>query len=307
MAKPILAHVGLHKTATTWLQERLFEPASKAGQIRYCDNRPLLRGGLGKPEIDCFDPAALRAQLEADLNATIGDEPIVISDEIIAGLPFHHMFRGRIKLKRLAETLPEAHVLITIRAQVPLIYSAWGHYLRGGNTASLAAFVHQPEGRDAALWDPILNRSAYDYLTLLDWCEDVFGAGRVIMVPMESMTRAPESFLRTIEDCTGLRLPMPVAAEKQVNTAWSHPALNLLRQVNRLSDVDARWQVGPFARIGNRLADRFDRFIPEGRKMRTKAAALALIEKAIGDTYRDSNRALSARLGVDLGALGYSV
>ena len=206
---------------------------------------------------------------------------------------------------RLAETFPEARILATVREQRALLQSYYGHYIRGGGTASLADFLAQPEAEAAHVWDPIVDLDFFDYAALLKMLQNRFGAAQVSVVPMEWMLSDPEAFLAHLSETWGLDLPTSLApsAGKVVNPAWAPQAFEAARLANHLQSGKPRWR--RYRLKPNRWAARVDRVVPSGRRAAAKARQASLIEAALVDRYDASNAALAQAIGIDLAAFGY--
>jgi hypothetical protein len=302
---PLLIHVGLHKTGTTWLQKRVFQ-AKAEREIEYCGDIGLIYRQFIVPSFADFDPEQARARF-APLRAAATEKGrlAVISGENLAGRPFHGKFQREIVADRLAAVLPDAHILITIREQNAVILSMYGQYLRYGYTSSLRAFLKEPP-TDVA-HDPVLNRSFYDYERLIATYERRFPANKILVVPFEWMLAEPAAMMERLSQGTGIALT-PVAAEtarQTTNSAWSDLAYDALRHMNRLESQDSRWQLAPGMFRPNAMAARIDRLTPAFLRRRMHKARRQLVEDAIGNLYAASNHRVSQRIGIDLAQYGY--
>lgn len=303
----LVVHVGLHKTGTTWLQRTIFAPAHDC-HIIYSETREKLRGVFLKPRQDAFSPDTARAVLDPLISeARARGWPAVVSDEALGGLPFGDRFRQATAFQRLHDTYPQAGLLITIREQRRVLQSVYGHYLRGGGTATLAKFLSQPPPDRAATWDPIVDLDYYDYSRLLRYAETIFGEGRVLMVPMEWMLAKPAGLLTRLSETfgvewTGFEQPN---TEQVVNSAWSTLGYGLNRRLNYLKVGEPRWDMRTWWLKPNAVAARVDQLTPAGLRRRQKARQLDVIDSAVGNRYAASNTALASRLNLDLTSFGY--
>lgn len=303
MTPPLLLHVGLHKTGTTWLQRQVFEAKAQAGEIAYCGDTGVIYSAFIVPRSDRFDARAAR-EVFAPLMAT--GKPLVISGENLAGRPFHAEHQQEIVAARLVQSFPEAHVLLTIREQDAVIGSMYGQYLRFGHTSGLADFLAEPPAGSG--FRPVLDRAFYDYDALLTRYEARFGAGRVTVLPFEWMLKAPDAALGRLWAAMGVDLaPVGAKGGRSENPALSVLGYRALRFFNRFANADSRHLHRGHWFNPNGLAQRVSNLTPRGLQARMKAAEAAMIRQALGQTYAASNRALAARLGLDLGALGYQV
>lgn len=304
----VLFHIGLHKTGTTWLQNQVFSPQD-GRRFVYSEDRELIRGNLSVINPQFFDPETAKLDY-VPLIQRAADKgiPLILSDELLGGLPFHHAFTRVIAAQNIKSVFPNAKILVTIREQAKIIYSSYGHYIRGGYSARFEDFLAQPTGEMAKLFNPILNLDHFDYHQLLLFYERLFGAGNVMVAPMEWMLKNQSDLTDRLSEFIGSPVdPVPQeASSRKINPAWSGPALNAARRVNRLSAQDARWTRAPRIK-GNAVAWWVDRFTPASVAEKAKARSLDKIRQSVGARYTQSNQDLSARIGIDLGAFGYAV
>jgi hypothetical protein len=280
---------------------------AKAGrEIEYCGDIGLIYRQFIVPSFADFNPEQARARF-APLRAAATEKGrlAVISGENLAGRPFHAKFYREIVADRLAATFPDAHILITIREQNAVILSMYGQYLRYGYTSSLRAFLKEPPS-DAA-YDPVLNRSFYDYERLIATYERRFPGNKILVVPFEWMLAEPAAMMERLSLGTGIAL-RPVAAEtarQTTNSAWSDLAYGALRHMNRLESQDSRWQLPPGKFRPNAMAARIDWLTPAFLRQRMHMARRQLVEDEIGNLYATSNSRVSQIIGISLARYGY--
>lgn len=306
MTPQLLIHVGLHKTGSTWLQKRIFE-AKHGREIAYCGDVARIHGQFILPDSEDYDPEAPRRVFAPLLaQAAEAGHLAVLSDEALAGRPFHAKYQREIHAARLAAAFPAAKILITIREQRRIVYSMYGQYLRFGYTSSLQDFLAVPP---PGFLHPILDRRYYDYARMIRTYERHFPAENILVVPMEWMIDDPDGVLRFLTERTGVVLSA-IGAEQTSrieNPAWSDLAYAALRQANRLVSQDSRG-FGRVSRFNpNAIAYWVDRLTPDPWRRSMRAARMALIDEALGDSYAASNRAVSGRIAKDLAAYGYKV
>ena len=304
---PTLIHVGLHKTGTTWLQERVFQ-ARHGTEVAYCHDVPLIHRHLIVPATDEFDPASAREAFKPviDLAAARG-LLAVISDEALAGRPFHAKYLPEIHAARLAATFPEARILITVREQRRVIYSMYGQYLRYGFTSGLRDFL--ATAPEMSIHRPVLDRSYFDYVRLSRVFERFFPARQVVVCPLEWMLSRPDAAMGIIFEGTGIRASKVEdrLTGQVVNPAWSDLANEALRHANRFNNQDSRGLSSrPLVRP-NSIAHWVNRFTPPSLRRSMKATRMRMIDEAIGDYYEASNSTLSERTGLPLADYGYRI
>lgn len=195
-----------------------------------------------------------------------------------------HVFsdHGRIAA-RVKAACPDARIIMTIRSQPSWLYSNYRHFFEALPDArhSLEDFLATIEGKlvlDAAMFDRVVE--TYDRL---------FGPERVHVLPMEMLESSEEAALRGLCHFLGVEY---------------EPYRNEVKDYNKGRNIDellkARQQDPPATR---RLARLFGRGVREA-----PPSSPGCDEKTLGllsMVYAASNARLSARLGTDLGSLGY--
>lgn len=306
LERPLVIHVGLHKTGTTWLQGQL-SGARYQDDLVFCGNINFIYRQFLVPDAQEFSPEETRAAFcDRWASQLDGRQAVMVSGEYLGGRPFHAKHMREVTAARIARTFPEAHILITLREQAAIIYSMYGQYLRFGYTSSLSEFLRQPSPHSS--FQPVLDRAFYDYARLLDLYERFFPGDRIMMAPSEWMFANPDTFIDRLNAQLGTSLPVPEnqMRDKVANPAWSDLAYGVLRQLNRFDSQDSRWQRS-VGRLGpNAMAARIDRLTPAILRRRMRAARMDMIRQEIGDFYAASNRTLAERIGLDLTSFGYA-
>jgi hypothetical protein len=180
---PVLVHVGLARTGTTWLQKHVFansphiftpadpslEPMERAKQLarRLCkDDRERLIN-----ELD-FDIDAFRR--ECDSIEVPAGKAAVISSERLSGSVLSGGFDRAIISRRIKAVFPKARILLVIREQRALLMSMYIQYLKYGGWHTIGDFV-DPES-DGRL--PCFSPSYLMYDRLIGLYQDTFGRGQ---------------------------------------------------------------------------------------------------------------------------------
>ena len=200
---PVFIHVGYPKTATTWLQTRVF-PAHSG--ILY-ENADRVFGDLPKT-------AAPEAQIRDEVDALRGgtELPVLFSFEALIGMFLPSPGEGNKRrnpheiaasLKRI---IPDARILITIRDQADLVESTYLQYVFGGYSA-------RPE---KAMADQVWNDAFLDYDKLVQTYEDLFGSQNVWVGAYEQLKTRALDFLDSI---FGFMEVAPVELETSALTA----------------------------------------------------------------------------------------
>src|SRR5688572_31265244 len=169
--EPLIVHVGLHKTASSWLQEHYLphaqygfwfpplapdsrRPVKAAGHILlWNENQRLI-------DEDEFDVSAARSRL-AEYEKPHGLIP-VISNERLAGHPLSNGYDRQTLARRILLVFPQARILLVIREQNALIMSNYMQYLKYGGWHTPEGYLKpQSDGRK-----PDLSLRFWDYSRL---------------------------------------------------------------------------------------------------------------------------------------------
>ncbi len=317
----LLIHIGFHKTATTWLQEKLFAAPGTGFTVVAPDRKDCLYFGW---ELICgrgweayrqgrletpfeFDAKRVRAHLDELVAGIEGCS--VVSNEDLSG----HIWSGGVAKKEIADRIfavaPDAKILITIREQQALIQSSYDHFLWCGGLASIDNYLSTYNEFQV----PLFNRVHLRYDQTVAYYQRLFGPRRVLVLAYEDFRDRPVRFLRQLTDFAGL----PPLDEKRLSHTervnhrgaavaalhhWLRP-LNLLGSPNNLN---GRFGFGS-TRLWRQAVRSLAPAVPAVLAKRREAAVRARIERLIGGDYARSNARLAELTGLDLAGLGYAM
>lgn len=221
---PHVAHVGYHKTASTWLQVSVFPHLA-----RYrVDDPQLKRLGIDVATLhdDAFDVSAARRAI-GDIVAR-SRSPVLVSNEGLSGALWEGDARGLRSAERLADVMPGARILLLVRRQAEMLRSIHAQYVNEGGTCGLAAFVdgHRVAGCRFDLRHLEYDRLAARYVEL-------FGRDRVWITPYERLRDDPGDFVAALCEILGTSLKAEVSRARR-NRSLSPPSLAMLRAWNRV-------------------------------------------------------------------------
>jgi Sulfotransferase family len=312
----VLVHVGLHRTASSWLQENLFTrpelgfygPAESKKRRSLVKNvgHFLVADETGHLINDWeFDADAVRASL-ASLEAREGLWPVV-SYERLGGHPLSNGFDRRMICHRIKAVFPNARILICIREQGAIVLSNYMQYLRNGGWNTPEVFVtHRPDGRQ-----PTLSLKFWEYHTLISMYYDAFGRESVLILPYELFASEPQSFIKRICDFVGLPTPHDLPVQEIVNVRRAHVSSyysRLLTPWGRSTSANGNFPASKAGRAINRwVKGVLDRTVPKSWEERTRKNLQRRVEQCIGDYYCESNRVSQHLTGLDLAGFGYRV
>ena len=233
MSAPLLLHVGYHKTATSWMQQRLFVPGH--GYAALMDHAEVDRL-LVRPHGLEFDPAPARALIaerrEAAERAHGAGLVPVISSELMSGHPFYGGRESDDLARRLALVAPEARILISIRAQRRILPSVYMQYLLRGGTMTPAEFFAGETTWGFHGFSPL----HFEYDRLVALYRELFGGDRVHLIQQEAIAADMEAAAaRLAGEVEAARFEgLGEAARAVYAPSYPEHAVWALRRVNQL-------------------------------------------------------------------------
>lgn len=272
----VFAHIGIHKTATTWLQRDVF-PQHPELWVATVGTRPARIPKLIKQlwminELS-FNPDEWHQEFTTLLNEHVPPERIVgLSAENLSG---HGMTgaRSAYLTQRLATLFPQLKIILVLRHPVQYVKSIYTQYVIEGGTKSLGVFLCDSTIPGRALVQRL------DYQGLIRLYQQTFGKQNVLVLPYEWLRESPTDYLNAMWAFIGVSpFDDTAISQRKQNPSLSIPSLWLTRMATQLGfDSDkARRRI---QRVERALARRNVK-LP---KLTVSYAYLASIE--IGLTY----------------------
>jgi hypothetical protein len=305
----ILFHIGYHKTASTFLQDKLFS-SEPHGFVRLSERYRFINKH--------FIAANSFHQLSGEIISRVNDEAttaakqqrtLVVSHERLSGYPASGGFDSRLIADRIHSGFPRARILIVIREQKSFIRSMYSQYVTDGGDLSLSRFLNPPEQHICRVPGWSFDYAMYD--RMIAHYFGLFGQDRVCVLPFEMFQRDHQTFIDRILSFTE-RDPaaMPAVPADVINLRRPLVMQSATRLINRFV---FRSQLSPHgfieARRGKSPVEVFRPFFDLlGRSFierRMEARLRSQVEEAVGHRYAQSNRTTSELIGTDLAAYGY--
>jgi hypothetical protein len=258
------AHVGLHKTATTWLQRLVFpshpqlEVIGAHKHLAHAD--PLVYQLVATDDVR-FDAVDWKKGFQnAVCPAHTPEKLLGVSCEALSG----DMVTGSgcaQAARRLASLFPGLKVLLVLREPRSYVLSVYSQYVKRGGSLPFHAFL-----QDKTI--PGLGLAAkIDYQSQVLFYNDVFGAENVLVLPYELLVKSNQAFLDAVVPFLQIA-PFPALGEWKRNQSLSPRGVELLRLMN-FQGKDP-WKSQRFVRmVDARLLSR----------LRTRKPSLKLPEK----------------------------
>lgn len=316
--KRIVLHVGLHKTATSFLQERVFPQLPGVAFVHPLHYPQPSDGPIERFMLEvffrnaaCIDLERHRTAIHAWL-AEVEQDTVLISSEAIVGWPIENHSNLANNSELLQSMFPNARVILVVRRQDKWVESAYAQLLKAGFSTSIERYVNWNSG--TGTFDPY-NVGLYNGPNVdardLDWAgfdrhyRGRFGESAVLTLPFELFADDAPAFLNELYAFLGVDAgPQPDTRER-VNERWSDVTAGLARLVNKVPMPIKR---AIRDRVGNQwhpaalFAKTIDPLLPRRKKSPFLPEPLA---RALLELHRPDNQALAERIGRDLGAWGY--
>jgi len=141
--KQVFIHIGLPKTASSFLQKKVFPNISNIKLIANPETQIISAFNKLIYADDCFYDE--RPVIE-EINK-IDEAKILISDESLAGQPFNLFCINKSQIaNRLQKLFPDASILLFVRGQKEMLLSLYSQYIKVFNgTKNLGEFYLHPE------------------------------------------------------------------------------------------------------------------------------------------------------------------
>ena len=299
----LLIHVGYHKTATTWMQRQLFQPAHGYRQI--AGHREAF-DHVVKPHGLRFDPGPMQDLIARSLPVMEHGETAVISSEILSGHHFQGGHESDVYAERLKRIAPGARILISIRSQLRILPSVYMQYVLRGGTLPAAQFF---DGTDAIGYFAFTPEH-FEYDRLLAHYQGLFGAENVHVLTQESLPHDRDGVLARLAAFAGNAryAGLVPEARKVVGESYPEHAAGVLRRINHVQKSTLNpWPVVSLGRTPYglyKLAGFVLKKPPVAMLMRGRKPVTDLVRARFTGHYRDSNRRLATLIPhpIDLSA-----
>lgn len=226
----MIVHIGLHKTATTALQNQLF-PSCEGVNLLTTERdevRRFVHMLTRKDELYFDSREALKAIAPA-----MGSGVNLLSNESLSGPPYAGVMEGGLDhrasiIGNLSSTFPEARIIIVIRRQNDLCRSLYRQYLKIGGTRNPTRFY----GITAGDRDPLMSLDRFYFKRYVDALVKAFPRG-VLILTFEEFISNREAFLEKLSDFVGVKVHN-IPLTKENSTKLGAFGLEVTRLANHL-------------------------------------------------------------------------
>jgi hypothetical protein len=302
-----LVHIGWPKTATTWLQEKVF--LEELGYVQPFSREDVIRD-LVLPDQLAFDVDDVRRRWDGRLLELSQDLVPVISHERLCGV-LQNRLESVVIGERILSAVRDPKILIVVREQRAAMLAAWQQYVRSGGSPESGPAVrglrdyYGTETWRRSVLPPPGDLRYFEYHRLVEWYVGRLGPSRVLVLPFELLRRAPDEFYGKVSEFSGAESARPPDGMAS-NQAWAPVSYSVKRWFNYVGDrshvTSGRWSR---YQLVMSAAYKFDASLPAfvrhlgANSMRTSVEAMA------GSHFRNSNRRLGKVVSWDPEEFGY--
>ncbi|GAB5496670.1 MAG: hypothetical protein Phyf2KO_17500 [Phycisphaerales bacterium] len=304
----LLIHVGLHKTGTTWLQDRVFVnndlgfgspwgPMASPAVAEFMLVDPL-----------AFDAKETRKRLGPEIDEVRAKGYIpVLSHEGLSSRPVRGTYYAPTVAKRLKDVFPDSRVVIGIREQKGMILSLYRQFVRNGGVYSLKQFIGT--GSEPPGWSPLCRLDFFQYDRFVRMYQDLFGEENVLVQPLELLRDDEPLYLRRLLEFAGSSAdPSNLGKAGVSNAGWGGQTLELFRFFSRFAVRNPLGPKQPWSvRNAQRVCYKIDGIIPKSRHKKIESRWKQTIADRCNAQFEKSNSALAQMSGLNLGSMGYQV
>lgn len=299
MVKATLLHIGYHKTATSWMQQRLFVP--EHGYRQVARHTEVWRHVVGKHGL-LFDAEDMKSAIRNGMSALRDGEVPVVSSEILSGHPFYGGIGSDVFARRLKEIAPDARILISVRHQHRMLTSVYMQYLSRGGTMSPERFF----AGDPDLGFYGFRPEHFEFHRLVDLYQELFGRENVYLMSQESLVRDIDEAARGLARFVGNEHFDRVLPTHRAAYAPSYPeyAVPILRRINKFQK--SVLTPAPAIRLGTtpkglyRLVGATARRPPFSTVLGRFRPVSDYVAQHFADRFDESNRRLIAMIDQEL-------
>jgi hypothetical protein len=319
---PVLyLHPGLPKTASSFLEARVFRHLKESGWSFNDDRVVAAARGVCFPEQSVAGPGL------AERVRQTGCANVLLSYDAMCGDPYRSFADREAVLERLRAACGglQVRVLLVVRRQAEWIESLYRQSLHEYYFTPFPKFVVWPDSPSGKAPYPSLAVRELSWSEIAEGFASAFGRESVTVLPYELLVQRPEDFIARLGRFFGVAIPMPEAAER-VNRGYGALSCAIAVRVNpflreksrfgflpnrpfyyALKEKRGRRPWGLLFRWSSKLSLRYflqqyvDRFFWSPPRLLTVADKQRVTAVCAAD-----NRRLASFTDADLAALGYT-
>ena len=302
----VFIHVGLHKTASTFLQNNFFKNTK---DVLYL-TRPFTQCNTAFNKLQYADDSLYsHEEFMHEISLLPRKKVLLISDESLSGVVVGFSYVNRTMImRRLHKAFPNAEIILFIRGQIDIINSHYNQYIKNGlGTLTIKDFIWIPKGqysyKDAISSKPIdfrtpcykpylnnINIDCFKYYELALAYNALFKNVHIIL--FEDLKKNNRVVLNRLNKILGTNFEVSGLNSKKVNSSISDFQLSIKRVFNILFS-------GSWSNIPQHLSLGIVKLLPPIKSLNNNKAKIAAL---VGSYFKRNNDLLLSKFpqtGID--------
>lgn len=227
----VLFHLGIHKTASTLLQQEVFPKIPNCLFLTREWSSELKRYILYTDDFDFCPNEAFNIFMKIlKHNKTKSYNTIIISDEEYYGNPYWGAIDRKRNISRIIETFGEnVRFLILIRNQYDLLNSLYNQYIKTGGTATFKQFTSHRKF-------PLIIQSGYfKYDKYLEYIINKTSRNRLKILLFEEFIKNKKLMIQNIILYLNSNSVIEIKLNKVVNSSLHNRVIPIMRFFNKIT------------------------------------------------------------------------
>lgn len=236
---PVYWHVGIHKTATTWLQNGLFKDHPEISLVndpKQPWNCPVVSYIVSTKERHySADEATRRLHEQAEKRNDSATKAIVVSAERLSGHPISgHYDRFKIA-RRITNLYGDQNAAIVVRDPVTLIPSIYQQMVREGFDGKYEEMIKMSSWKS-----PSFDLLAYKFRVVIKMYIKIFGKKKFKVLFFENLKSNQKDYVK--EWCKTLKVSVyyPENIDEKSNSRWGREKIGMMALMNKFRKSSLR-------------------------------------------------------------------
>jgi hypothetical protein len=300
----LLIHIGYPKTASTWLQNCIFNGQDSPFFYLPADEG-IQQFVLANEFSFCAEIARKSFRLYLEKAANQSRIP-VLSNEILTGDQIKERYWGKIVADRIFSTFAKAKILVIIREQKSMILSSYREHVMQGGTEKLDRFIGT--GHEKSGFGTICRLDFLEYDLLISYYQKLFGSENLLVLPFELLKNNRQAFLQQILDFVGIK-EIKNYSEQPQNIGYNSLTIEFRRRLNFVVEPAYFGSKSPPVtwRVAQKLSRVVERVIPSKAHESLEKQWKQFIKDRTERAFNESNQRTCQLIGIDLAKFGYDL
>lgn len=297
-----IIHIGYHKTGTTWFQNEFYPLVRNKEYISRKEVQKLFlsKGGLS------FDANSVKNYIGEKY-----PKEIIICEEELSGnihTGGHHGFLTSGMCERLDSVFSNPQIIIFIRNQIDIIASTYKQYIKKGGNHSIEKYLFHEDTYPHR--KPLFSFEHFDYYKFISKYEKKFGKENLKIFAFEKFLENKHEFINDYIKKFDFDINEEKIDYEAKNPSFGKLSLNLAKLRNLFTNKDVLYKYYildiPYVfKGGNYILNKINQMNWISYRISTEELLGEKLIHQIKKYYKDSNKLLSNRYGLDLEKYDY--